>query len=218
MGWIRDDIQDYGLNNQVDSGVFHCPREYWRKLHNLFTHQFIHSTNICSSFIEEKYRTNEFINFTKKCSLGTCWFCGIYEINRLLWWLTGKESTCNAGDVGDVAWIPESGKFSGKWKGKPFRCSCLDSGACLSMGSQTVGHNWATKHACTHEINKMNYGSKVQGMLSVYTYFIFRMKITNRPNAHKILSRPWVFPWPREFFGCQTASLGFGIQDKENDK
>ena len=108
----------------------------------LFTHQFTHSTNICLSFMEEKYRTNEFIIFTKKCSLGTCWFCGIYEINRLLWWLTGKESTCNAGDVGDAAWIPESGKFSGKWKGKPFRCSCLDSGACLSMGSQRAGQ-WA---------------------------------------------------------------------------
>ena len=49
-------------------------------------------------------------------------------------------------------------------------------------------------HARTHEINKVNYGSKVQGMLSVYIhiyacmcvciylfiYFIFRMEITNR--------------------------------------
>ena len=31
--------------------------------------------------------------------------------NGLLWWLSGKESTCNAGDTGDLGSVPASGRF-----------------------------------------------------------------------------------------------------------
>ena len=34
-------------------------------------------------------------------------------------WLSGKESTCNAGDAGDVALIPGSGRPLGGERGKP---------------------------------------------------------------------------------------------------
>ena len=61
----------------------------------------------------------------------------------------GKESACNAGDVGS---IPGLGRSPGEGNGNPLQYSCLgnlmDRGAWQAMvhGSQRVGHNLATKH------------------------------------------------------------------------
>ena len=38
------------------------------------------------------------------------------------WWLTGKETACNAGDLGST---PGSGRSPGKWNGDPLQYSCL---------------------------------------------------------------------------------------------
>ena len=46
----------------------------------------------------------------------------------------GKESTCNAGDLGS---IPELGRPPGEGKGYPLQYSGLEN----STGSQRVGHN-----------------------------------------------------------------------------
>ena len=57
---------------------------------------------------------------------------------------SGKESTCNAGDLGS---IPGSGRSSGEGNGNPLQYSCLEnsrdgeSGRLQSMGSQRVGHD-----------------------------------------------------------------------------
>ena len=42
----------------------------------------------------------------------------------LLWWLSGKESACNAADLGS---IPESGRSPGEGNGNPLQYSCLES-------------------------------------------------------------------------------------------
>ena len=45
----------------------------------------------------------------------------------LLWWLSGKEFTCNAGDMG---WIPDLGRSHmphGEGNGTPLQCSCLEN-------------------------------------------------------------------------------------------
>ena len=55
----------------------------------------------------------------------------------LLWWLTGKESACNAGDVGSVY---GSGRSLGEGNGNPFQHSCL--GDPMDRGAW-----WATVHA-----------------------------------------------------------------------
>ena len=62
----------------------------------------------------------------------------------------GKTSVYNEGDLGS---IPASGRFPGEGNGNPLQYSCLenpmDGGAwcrLLSMGSQRVGHDWATSH------------------------------------------------------------------------
>ena len=45
--------------------------------------------------------------------------------NRLPWWISGKEYTCNAGNTGDVASVPGSGRSSGEGNGNPLQFSCL---------------------------------------------------------------------------------------------
>ena len=57
----------------------------------------------------------------------------------LPWWLSGKESTCNAGDS---ALIPGSGRSPGEGNGNPLQYSCLQN----SMGR---GAWWATVHGVT---------------------------------------------------------------------
>ena len=58
-------------------------------------------------------------------------------------WLSGKESTCNAGDTGS---IPGSGQSSGAGNGNPLQYSCLENpmdsepGRPQSVGSQRVRH------------------------------------------------------------------------------
>ena len=55
----------------------------------------------------------------------------------------GKESACNAGDLGSIPW---SRRFPGEGNSNPLQYSCLensmDRGACglQFMGSQKVGH------------------------------------------------------------------------------
>ena len=60
----------------------------------------------------------------------------------------GKESACNAGDMG---LIPESGRFPGEGNGNPLQYSCLENpmekepGGPQPMGLKRTGHNSATK-------------------------------------------------------------------------
>ena len=57
----------------------------------------------------------------------------------LPWWLSGKEFTCNAGDVGS---IPGSGRSPGEGNGNSLQYSCLEN-------SMDRGAWWATVHGVT---------------------------------------------------------------------
>ena len=46
---------------------------------------------------------------------------------KLPWWLSGKESTCSAGDARDTGLIPGLGKSPGGWPGNPLQYSCLEN-------------------------------------------------------------------------------------------
>ena len=50
----------------------------------------------------------------------------------------GKESTCNAGDLGS---IPGLGRSLGKGKGYPLQYSGLENSMDYSMGLQRTGHD-----------------------------------------------------------------------------
>ena len=53
----------------------------------------------------------------------------------------GKESACNSGALGS---IPGLGRSPGEGNGYPLRYSGLENSMDWSMGSQRVGHDWAT--------------------------------------------------------------------------
>ena len=45
----------------------------------------------------------------------------------LPWWLSGKESGCNAEAAGDLGSIPGSGRYTGEGNGNPLQYSCLEN-------------------------------------------------------------------------------------------
>ena len=45
----------------------------------------------------------------------------------LPWWLSGKESACNAGASGDTGSIPGLGRSPGEEKGNPLQHFCLEN-------------------------------------------------------------------------------------------
>ena len=51
-------------------------------------------------------------------------FRDIYPVTGPHQWLSGKESTCNAGDTGS---IPRSGRYPGGEYGNPLQYSCLEN-------------------------------------------------------------------------------------------
>ena len=46
----------------------------------------------------------------------------------LPWWLSGKESPCNAGDTGDMGLISGSGRSPGGGNDNSLQYSCLENG------------------------------------------------------------------------------------------
>ena len=55
------------------------------------------------------------------------------------WWLSGKESACSAGDIGDMGLIPGLGRSPGGEHGNPLQYSCLEN-------LMDKGAWWATIH------------------------------------------------------------------------
>ena len=63
------------------------------------------------------------------------------ERARLPWWLSGKESTCQTGDVGSIL---ESGRSPGGKNGNPLQYLCL--GNPIDRGSWRATVQGVTKH------------------------------------------------------------------------
>ena len=75
----------------------------------------------------------------------------IFSVLGLPRWHSGKESICQAGDVG---LIPGLGRSPGEENGNPLRYSCLENpldseepGGLESMGSQRSSHDLLTEQA-----------------------------------------------------------------------
>ena len=77
-------------------------------------------------------------------------------------WLSGKESSYNAGDMGS---IPGSGRAPGEGNGNPFQYFCLenpmDRGAWQTRvhGVARVGHNLAAKPPSPNQGERRFYNS-----------------------------------------------------------
>ena len=84
-------------------------------------------------------------------------------------WLSGEESTCDAGDAGS---IPGLGRSSGKGNDHPLWYSCLgnpmdrEAWQVKSRGSQRVRHDWATECTHTHFISQhmLSGGLRLDGI------------------------------------------------------
>ena len=60
----------------------------------------------------------------------------------LPWWLSGKESACNTGDLRDPGSIPGLGRSPGGGHGTPLQYSCLEY-------LMDRGALWASVHSVT---------------------------------------------------------------------
>ena len=61
------------------------------------------------------------------CYTHVCVCVCIHTIYGLPQWLSGKESTCNAGDTEDAGLIPGSGRSPGGGHSNPVQYSCLEN-------------------------------------------------------------------------------------------
>ena len=59
-----------------------------------------------------------------------------------------KNPSANAGDVGDLALIPGSGRSPGRGNGNPLQCSCLDN-------PMDRGPWWAIVHRVTQSWTRL---------------------------------------------------------------
>ena len=67
----------------------------------------------------------------------------LYQFKSFLlpWWLRGKASTSNAGDLG---LIRGSGRSPGEGNGNPLQYSCLENSVGYNTWGRRAGHDWAT--------------------------------------------------------------------------
>ena len=115
-----------------------------------------------------------------KCSpwLGCYVLARTLHFEGLPWWLSDKESACNAGGAGDVHSIPGCGRSSGGKHGNPLQHSPLEN-------PMDRGAWWAIVHRVT----------KSRTRLSDFTFFLSCYYWV----AFCYLSNPSSFDW---YLGC----------------
>ena len=79
--------------------------------------------------------------------------------DRLPWQLSSKESTCNAGDTGDLGLIPGPGRSHRGGHGNPLQYSCLEN--LLDRGAW-----WVTVHMVTESWTRLKWLSTLTETLT----------------------------------------------------
>ena len=92
----------------------------------------------------------------------------------LPWWLSGKESACNAGDLGSV---PGLGRSPGGGHGNPLQYSCLEN-------SMDRGAWWATVHGVAKSRTWLKWLSRsssvfMQRILSINEHTQFQFQFSH---------------------------------------
>ena len=137
---------------------------------------------------------------------------GACGLGGLPWWLSGKESACNAGDV---SLIPGSGRSPGEGNGNPLQYSCLgnpvDRGAWQAIvhgAAKRVRHSWATKQ------QKISFhwetGYKVIFITYIFFQFILLSSVKNTKRKLKPMSnipeqRTNASPWKERFWSHKPS-------------
>ena len=127
---------------------------------------------------EDEYTTWQKLRNSVKTMCGENYYLWIPK--RPPWCLTGKESTSNAGDAGDMGLISGLGRFPGGRNGNPLQYSCLDNP--LDRGTW-----WATVHGVTTSQTWWSTTRTTTKVLIHYCYllliFIFCISPTAQHNA-----------------------------------
>ena len=84
---------------------------------------------------------------------------------RLPWWLSGKESTCQAGDTGS---IPESGRSPGGENGNPLQYSCMRN----PMQREAW---WATVHGAANATWPLNNNHQYVHCFRVRRLWVYKL-------------------------------------------
>ena len=83
----------------------------------------------------------------------------------LPWWLSDKESSCNAGATGDVGSILGSGRSPGEGHGNPLQYSCLENPmnrGCWRATVYSVAKSWTESTARMHRQNAENRHPEIE--------------------------------------------------------
>ena len=116
-----------------------------------FCQQEMYLTPLCLLMEEIRERTLHVkVMYIKKnvCKLD------INLMAELPWWLSGKESACNARAAGDTSSIPRSLTFPGGGRGKPLQYSYLEKP--MDRGAWRVTVHGVTKSEIWSQLNKKN--------------------------------------------------------------
>ena len=108
----------------------------------------------------------------------------IFSVLGLPGWHGGKESICQAGDMG---LIPGLGRSPGEENGNPHQYSCLENpldceepGGLESMGSQRIKHSLLTEQA--HILCLLKWQVTFFVHIYIYIYILFRSIILCKRN------------------------------------
>ena len=97
----------------------------------MYIHQKLTFLNTSNSFLCQYIWLTQFLSFSH-----------LYLLNYYPFISSGKESACNAGDLG---LIPGLGRSPGEGNGYPFQCSGLENFMnCMVHGVAKVGHDQAS--------------------------------------------------------------------------
>ena len=101
------------------------------------------------------------------------------------WWLSSKESTCNARDTGDLGLIPGSGRSLGEKNGNPLQYSCLEN-------PMDIEAWWALVHGATKSQTRLSNSaahtckciasrSMIVGNTCIHVHSIFKSRDITLP-------------------------------------
>ena len=137
------------LTEGLISGLLHCRQILYHLSHQespIFPQSFAYLSNLLmlSFVIVFLFYVANFINSFLAVS--------VFTVGKP-WWLSSKESACNAGDVG---LIPGSGRSPGGGHGNPLQYSCLenpmDRGAWQATVQRVKSWTQLSTHACIQSV------------------------------------------------------------------
>ena len=121
-------------------------------------------------------------------------------LRGLSWWLSGKESACNARDTRDAGSIPGSGRSPGGGHGNPLQYSCPEN-------PMHRGAWWATVHRVTKSMTGLEW-------LSTHACMLLRIQQIINVSQNKMISisstsanrTKWIFQFLIIPAGWQSSS------------